>query len=169
MTLAPPHPVAGHIPIPGIDMRHTASNHNGFTLVELMIVVAILAIITAIAIPAYQGYIREAKLGTAKANMETLRVFLEDTKLEDGSYVPGGGSGPTSYTSTSAVEGAYNWSPDGDQGSYAYKVKASSNSYDVSAQYDNNRDGTGDGVWLLCVNKMSTCCNGTGSVPSTCP
>jgi type IV pilus assembly protein PilA len=39
---------------------------TGFTLIELMIVVAIIAILAAIAIPAYNAYIREAKM--AKVN-----------------------------------------------------------------------------------------------------
>ena len=140
-------------------MKHA----RGFTLIELMIVVAIIAIITAIAIPAYNGYILEAKLGTAKSNMDTLRVFLEDTKLEDGSYVPGGGSGPTNYTSTSAVESAYNWSPDGDQGQYSYSVTASSNSYNIVVVHSS-------GVWMRCENRMNKCCDSTGSgSTSACP
>jgi type IV pilus assembly protein PilA len=43
---------------------------SGFTLIELMIVVAIIAILAAIAIPAYQNYIREAKMAKVADHYE---------------------------------------------------------------------------------------------------
>jgi type IV pilus assembly protein PilA len=43
---------------------------RGFTLIELMIVVAIIAIVAAIALPAYEQYLREARMGKVIAHYD---------------------------------------------------------------------------------------------------
>jgi len=47
-------------------MKHKASKKKGFTLVELMITVGIVAILVALALPSYTQYIRKANRGEAQ-------------------------------------------------------------------------------------------------------
>jgi prepilin-type N-terminal cleavage/methylation domain-containing protein len=69
-------------------MCDTNLNQKGFTLVELMIVVAIIAILGAIAIPAYQGYISSTKQQSARAILEQFPILLESYRAEIGRMCP---------------------------------------------------------------------------------
>ncbi|WP_285292148.1 type IV pilin protein [Acinetobacter sp. C32I] len=60
--------------------------NSGFTLIELMITVAIVAIIAAIAIPSYDTYIRRADLSTAQQEMLKVAELLEKHRARNFSY-----------------------------------------------------------------------------------
>ena len=53
----------------------------GYTLLELMIAVAIIAVIAAFALPAYQNYLERANLAEAKQQMISFRQSVEAQKL----------------------------------------------------------------------------------------
>ncbi|HSH96924.1 MAG: type IV pilin protein [Methylophilaceae bacterium] len=53
------------------------SEVSGFTLIELLIVVAIIGILSAIALPSYQDYVIRAKIADATSELSTRRVQME--------------------------------------------------------------------------------------------
>ncbi len=56
---------------------------TGLTLIEIMIAVAILAILSAIAVPLYQGYVVEARYGTALKDIRQMQLILDDLALDN--------------------------------------------------------------------------------------
>lgn len=65
----------------------TKSNSKGFTLVELMIVIVIVAIFAAIAIPGYQEYVRRATASQAMQEIQRVAEQLERHKARNFSYL----------------------------------------------------------------------------------
>jgi type IV pilus assembly protein PilE len=59
---------------------------KGFTLIELMIVVVIVAILAAVAMPAYQDYITQSKLSEASGQLSALQIKMEQFFLDNRTY-----------------------------------------------------------------------------------
>ncbi len=69
------------------------NQQKGVTLIELVVTLAILAVLTAIAIPAYRGYIRESRMTEARNNIAALKLAEEEYYLENNAYFGGGNTG----------------------------------------------------------------------------
>ena len=103
---------------------------GGFSLVELMVAIAILGVIAAIAAPLYRGYVESAATGALVNNIATMDVFQEDVMLRTGAYAEGtydAGAGKTSLTD------ATGWRPQSDTGAVYVVNEATVSSYRVTA------------------------------------
>lgn len=69
------------------DLKHKLlSSNRGFTLIELMIVVAVIGILASIALPAYTGYVERAKASEAVNVLSAVSIKMEQKFQDTGVY-----------------------------------------------------------------------------------
>jgi len=69
-------------------MKINTTSRHAFTLIELLIVVAIIAILAAIAVPNFLEAQTRSKVSRAKADMRTLATGLESYAVDNNKYPP---------------------------------------------------------------------------------
>ncbi|EQD70960.1 type-IV pilin [mine drainage metagenome] len=93
---------------------------HGFTLIELMIVVAIIAILSAIAYPAYTKYVYRSRRSDAYAALNQDQAIMERCYAQYFSYAPTTGSCPTIAANS-------------PEGYYSMTVAPTSSTYTITA------------------------------------
>jgi type IV pilus assembly protein PilA len=94
-------------------MNKLLSKKEGFTLIELMIVVAIIGILAAIAIPAFVNYVKRSKTSEAGANLKSLftgaAAYYERENWTQGLVTPGNAAAASTHCTVDSVAPAGNW------------------------------------------------------------
>jgi len=130
-------------------MRTLLTRKRGFTLIELMIVVAIIGILAAIAIPNFLQFQLRSKTGEAKTNLAAIRTAEEGYFAEFNNYVPANQTPGSAVGSNKRVWSGggltmfdqLGWSPTGEV-FFNYGVTASGASYTLGASGDLDGNGT---------------------------
>lgn len=88
------------------DAKMSSRNSAGFTLIELMIVVAIIGIIAAIAYPSYRNNVMATHRANAQADLMKLAQWMERKYVQQDYSYQDGGSAPTLPQTRSPQDGA---------------------------------------------------------------
>lgn len=102
-------------------MKKVYKKAAGFTLMELMVVVAIIGILSAIAIPSYQESVRKSRRSDAHAGLSSMALEQENFRMINAAYASAFGTGSNDVKEPSSEY--YSFAISGTSAS-AYTLKA---------------------------------------------
>ncbi|MFN3238155.1 MAG: type IV pilin protein [Pseudomonadales bacterium] len=112
-----------------------AKQQKGFSLIELMVAVAIIGVITAIALPIYTDYVATAREGAMRENMNSIRLFQEEARLANGAY-QAGTYDPDDPNAAGGLTAVIGWAPRTTTDEITYVVdEVTANSFRVTATH----------------------------------
>ena len=139
----------------------TRRRRHGFTLVEMLLVLVILAVLAAIVIPKFSGRSQQAKETAAKSQIASFELALDSFEVDTGFY-PQGSAGLNALVNQPS--GAQNWKgpylkqgipldPWGNPYVYNFPGKNNPKGYDLMSMGPDGRAGGDDDITNWNANK----------------
>lgn len=132
-------------------MKKFVFRQGGFTLIELMITVAIIGIITSIALPSYREYVARANRTEARAEVLKAEGWLERYYAENNRYSDGAAT-----TTNAAFSAAFGSVPRTGGANYTVSLNVTSTSYTVTAARTGSMTGDACGNYVKANNGALT-------------